>query len=94
MWLFAQTQDIIFHVVCQCIFTIYIRKSELFEIIPHDFDITIAKSDFSLSNTKTASINQVAAESFASMTKKAQASAPTICSAVLLNVLRHMCVEN
>lgn len=51
MWLSAQTQDIIFHVVCQYIFTIYIRKSELFEIIPLDCDITIAKSVFSSSNT-------------------------------------------
>ena len=51
MWLFAQTQDIIFHVVCQYIFTIYIRKSELFEIILLNFDITIAKSVFSSSNT-------------------------------------------
>ena len=32
-------------------FTIYIRKSELFEIILLNFDITIAKSDFSSSNT-------------------------------------------
>lgn len=32
-------------------FTIYIRKSELFEIIPLNFDITIAKSVFSSSNT-------------------------------------------
>ena len=34
-------------------FTIYIRKSELFEIIPLNFDITIAKSVFSSSNTDT-----------------------------------------
>ena len=46
-------------------FTIYIRKSELFEIIPLNFDITIAKSGFSSSHTKNASINQVVAESFA-----------------------------
>lgn len=32
-------------------FTIYIQKSELFEIIPLDCDITIAKSVFSSSNT-------------------------------------------
>ena len=32
-------------------FTIYIQKSELFEIIPLNFDITIAKSVFSSSNT-------------------------------------------
>lgn len=32
-------------------FTIYIRKSELFEIIPLSFDITIAQADFSSSNT-------------------------------------------
>lgn len=32
-------------------FTIYVRKSELFEIILLNFDITIAKSDFSSSNT-------------------------------------------
>ena len=32
-------------------FTVYIQKSELFEIIPLNFDITIAKSDFSSSNT-------------------------------------------
>lgn len=32
-------------------FTVYIQKSELFEIIPLNFDITIAKSVFSSSNT-------------------------------------------
>ena len=32
-------------------FTIYIQKSELFEIILLNFDITIAKSVFSSSNT-------------------------------------------
>lgn len=46
-------------------FTIYIQKSELFEIILLNFDITIAKSAFSSSNTKNASFNRVPAESFA-----------------------------
>ena len=46
-------------------FTVYIQKSELFEIIPLNFDITIAKSVFSSSNTKNASFNRVPAESFA-----------------------------
>lgn len=32
-------------------FTIYIQKAELFEIIPLNFDMTIAKSFFSSSNT-------------------------------------------
>ena len=32
-------------------FTVYIQKSELFEIIPLNFDITIAKSVVSSANT-------------------------------------------